>query len=93
MFGQLLSRALRVERRCREVHLHESVAFRLGNGIEPFLPFHFFDLTVAFELMDVVGLVVDDHDVAELGEVFQLRAAEHPSVDGVQVVASRLARA
>ena len=73
--------------------MEEAVAFLFCDDVQALLPLHFLRLAAALEFVDVVGFVVDDHDVVQTCEVFQLRAAKVSPVQHAEVVACCFARA
>ena len=90
-FHLLLSCALCVERRSREVYLYEACAFGCTDSVQSSLPFYFFGLSVSLYLVYVMRLVVDNHQVFQSGKVLQFVAAQCSAVEHTEVVASRFA--
>ena len=92
-FHLLLSCALCVERRSREVYLYEASAFGSTDSVQSSLPFYFFGLSVSLYLVYVMRLVVDNHQVFQSGKVLQFVAAQCSAVEHTEVVARCFARA
>ncbi len=90
---QSLSRAYSVIGRGREIHLHETAALASSDGVEAALPLHLLHLAVALQLVYVMRLIVDDHQVGERSEIVYLVATERPVVERTERVAGSHARA
>ena len=52
-----------VVRRGGKIHLHKASAFALGNAAQAFLPFHLAGLAFFLQLVDVMRLVVEHHQI------------------------------
>ena len=92
MFHLLLSASAGVIRSSREVYLEESFPFRLGDVVQSPLPFHFLHFAGHFVLVDVVGFVVNHHQVRHLCQVFQFVATQVLAVEGIQCITGTDAR-
>ena len=69
-----------------EVQLEE-VSLVSRDEVESFLPFHLFDFPGFLVFVDVVRLVIDDHQVGQRGQVVQLGSAQVGVVKSVKGIA------
>jgi hypothetical protein len=64
----VLAAAHVVVRRGRKVHLHKAPPLAFGNARQAFLPLHLGHFALALELVDVVRLVVEHHQLGQSGQ-------------------------
>ena len=83
----VLAAAHVVVRRGRKVHLHKASALGFGDPAQALLPLHLGHLALALELVNVVRLVVEHHQLRQSGQKLQHVAARIAAVEHVQAVA------
>ena len=73
--------------RGRKVHLDEAAALGFRDQVEALLPFNLRYLAFPFELVDMVRLVVEDHERGQVFQVGEDAAALIATVQHIQIVA------
>ena len=83
----VLAAAHVVVRRGRKVHLHKTSPLGGGNAAQALLPLHLGGFAFALELVDVVRLVVEHHQLGQARQKLQHIAPRIAAVQHIQAVA------